>query len=260
MDIQKRVFSMLADIKDGQQKMAQYLNISSRTISAWKIRGTDPPAKCIPAIAEFLGCSIEYVLTGAENGNLQDTCFSTGFSQLNEKEKTLVLERIQAFLDLKKVHGSLSSEAIITKAPIHISSRKSEAETRETDVRLYDLPASAGLGNYLYEDSGYEMITVGADIFPPEASFGIRISGNSMEPDIPDKSVVWVKEQLKLENGQVGIFVLNDDTAYCKKLKIDENKREVHLVSFNPEYKPMKISEDDFLRTVGRVVGKPFLL
>lgn len=42
------------------------LGINTSTMTNWKNRGTDPPARYISPICEFLGVSIEYLLTGEE--------------------------------------------------------------------------------------------------------------------------------------------------------------------------------------------------
>ena len=46
--------------------LCRYLNINTSTMTNWKNRGTDPPAKYIYPICEFLGVSCEYLLTGKE--------------------------------------------------------------------------------------------------------------------------------------------------------------------------------------------------
>lgn len=48
--------------------LAKVLGIHPTTISNWKQRNTDPPSKYIIAICGFLGCSIEYLLTGEDTG------------------------------------------------------------------------------------------------------------------------------------------------------------------------------------------------
>ena len=47
-------------------------------------------------------------------------------------------------------------------------------------IPVYMQPAAAGLGNYITDDD-MEVMELPA---PPEADAGIRISGDSMEPDI----------------------------------------------------------------------------
>ena len=124
---------------------------------------------------------------------------------------------------------------------------------RYTEMPVYNEPAAAGIGNYL-QDSTYEMISFPIADIPTGVEFGIRISGKSMEPEIMDGSIVWVKPQVSLEDGEIGIFVLNGD-AFCKKLHIDYDNNVVKLLSINPEYIPITVVKSDNLRTVGKVMG-----
>ena len=60
----ERLFARLAEIVDGQKRLAEALGISPKTISAWKTRGTPPPSKYIPQIAEFIGVSVDWLVIG----------------------------------------------------------------------------------------------------------------------------------------------------------------------------------------------------
>ena len=51
--------------------------------------------------------------------------------------------------------------------------------------------------------------------FPAEADFGVRVSGNSMEPVYHDGQIVWVERCETLSIGQVGVFVY-DGEGYLK--------------------------------------------
>jgi len=120
-------------------------------------------------------------------------------------------------------------------------------------MKVYDLPASAGFGNYLESEAPCSIFEFEESLIPKQADFGIRISGDSMEPEIQDAAVVWVKEQIKIDNGDIGIFILNGD-SYCKQLEVDHETRQVRLISLNMHYHPITISEDDNLKTVGKVL------
>ncbi len=130
-------------------------------------------------------------------------------------------------------------------------SSRTEPEICENlrELPVYFLPASAGSGQFL-DDSDCENISVSNDV-PTSANFGIRIQGDSMSPRIYDGSIAWVQHQPVLQNGEVGIFILNSQ-AYCKKLEYDSNGYRLH--SFNPAYADIVITEFDELRVVGKVV------
>ena len=116
-------------------------------------------------------------------------------------------------------------------------------------IRLYDLPVSAGAGNFL-DDSSYEMIEAPSYV-PIAVDFALRISGDSMEPLLTDSQVIWVKEQDVLDTGDIGIFAYSGD-VYCKKLIADGRK--AFLRSLNPAYDDIEIKEDFGFKVLGKVV------
>ena len=108
-------------------------------------------------------------------------------------------------------------------------------------------PAAAGHGNFI-DSTDWEVVQAEA---PGYADFGIKISGDSMEPLIHNGDVVWVKKQEIIENGEIGIFMLNEN-AYCKKLQ--KKGGETFLVSLNKKYAPIKIREGDSVVVYGKVL------
>jgi len=127
--------------------------------------------------------------------------------------------------------------------------RRDKTQKQVRMIPLYDLPASAGTGQFL--DSGdYELIDV-SETVPPSATYAVRLSGDSMTPRFVDKQIVYVKQQQTVEHGECGIFLLNGN-AYCKLLSGEETPE---LVSVNPKYAPIRIKEDDVFRVMGKVVG-----
>ena len=116
-------------------------------------------------------------------------------------------------------------------------------------MRLYDIPVSAGAGNFL-DDSSYEEIEVPSYV-PVVVDFALRVSGDSMEPHILDGQVIWVKEQEVLDTGDIGIFSYSGD-VYCKKLIADGSK--AYLRSLNPVYEDIEILDDFGFKVLGKVV------
>jgi phage repressor protein C with HTH and peptisase S24 domain len=95
---------------------------------------------------------------------------------------------------------------------------------------------------------------LGSTVDVPEgADYAVRISGDSMEPLFKTADLVWVKHRKPVENGEIGLFYL-DSGAVCKKLHIDYEKGASYLVSLNPKYPPIKVTEDNFRETLGKVI------
>lgn len=129
-----------------------------------------------------------------------------------------------------------------------------DEEDTLVEFRIYDQPAAAGLGNYLDDVPPCHTELLSADMIPKGADMGIRISGDSMEPKIPDGCTALLRSSPVVESGKIGIFVLNG-SAYCKVLRVDRANREIHLVSLNKAYEDVIVTEQDSLRTLGEVLG-----
>lgn len=141
--------------------------------------------------------------------------------------------------DPKFVHERIKIAEDILFRPKVIGSNKT--------INLYELPVSAGLGNWI--DSDYiphtDFITTNEN-----ADFAVRISGDSMEPQIPSGSIVTVQKTQDLVSGKIGIFTLNGE-IYCKKFF---RKKEVYLISVNKKYRAIKVSPYDNFRINGMVL------
>jgi SOS-response transcriptional repressor LexA len=135
---------------------------------------------------------------------------------------------------------------------------KNTAAQQQTRAKTIKIPvsrelASAGRGYYL--DSGnVEMMTFSVDDVPHGTSLGVRINGDSMEPDIPDGSLVFVQSVPAIDSGEIGLFGLNGE-GYCKVLYVDHEHSKIELRSHNKKYEPIEILESDYLVTFGRVLG-----
>lgn len=117
-------------------------------------------------------------------------------------------------------------------------------------LKLYDLPVSAGTGQFLDSDRFSEM-EVGNEV-SAQADFGVRVSGDSMEPLYLNGQIIWIHKQDTLEDGDIGIFFL-DGEAFVKKYHLTQSG--VQLISLNKKYAPIIVSSGSTLHTFGKVVG-----
>ncbi len=122
------------------------------------------------------------------------------------------------------------------------------AGLRRRSIGLYDMPVSAGVGEFL-SDSVRTDITIPDDPRTAEADYALRISGDSMEPKYRSGDVLLIQTAEAVEEGELGIFVL-DGAGFFKKYGGD------HLISLNPNYPPIRLKDFDSVACCGRVVGK----
>lgn len=84
--------------------------------------------------------------------------------------------------------------------------------------------------------------------------FGLKINGNSMEPDIHDGDTVIVRKQDDAESDEIVIALVNGNDGVCKRLK--KYTDSIALISLNPSYEPMFFSQKEIDNKPVRIVGK----
>lgn len=193
--------------------------VVARTLAAWEGGDREPRVTQAIALAKALGYH-----------EVSDLFYDSDEAQLNK----LGLDRLEEY------------RSLLLRSPQF-------RETVQPVLRLlpvYLQPASAGTGQWLDDDLSEEMEV--DDSVPASAEFGVRLAGDSMSPRFADGQIVWARKTETAENGEIVLCVLNDQ-GYCKKLHRDECG--VSLISLNPKYDPISITEADEFRIMGCVVG-----
>ena len=115
-------------------------------------------------------------------------------------------------------------------------------------IKLYDTPASAGTGSYLFGDQ-YSEITIYSNSKTEDADFAVRVYGDSMMPRFENGDILLIEGADSVEYGELGIFSINGD-SYFKKYGGDR------LISLNPRYKDILLGDNDRIFCFGKVIGK----
>lgn len=146
--------------------------------------------------------------------------------------------------------------------------RPAKAKILYIEKPVSSLSASAGSGEFL-EEGSFEMVRFPAASVPEHADFGIRVSGDSMEPVYRDGQIVWVQECGRLNPGEVGIFMYDGDgyiKVYeeqepedCMRDSFIDSSGVLHmqpvLISYNEKYEPKLVSPELSFSIVGRVLN-----
>ena len=111
------------------------------------------------------------------------------------------------------------------------------------------LSAAAGTGVPADAEDTRESAFVTDNRLSRQAHSICRVNGDSMEPRFHDGDQVYVQNAESLAYGEVGIFLVNG-ALYIKEY------RKNGLYSSNRAYRMMKITADDDVRMVGRVLGR----
>ena len=84
--------------------------------------------------------------------------------------------------------------------------------------------------------------------------FGLRVKGDSMEPDIKDGDIVIVKKQDEIPgDGKTVVAIVNGDEGFCKRLA--RYAEGIGLVSNNPNYMPKFYSAKEIKSLPVRIIG-----
>ncbi len=219
----------------------------------------------VVAIARALGCSLDYLVNGDgecdhESGNRyilapDEAAMIEDFRTLDSHGKELTLLVIGK--EKERLYPRTAAHAIRTTSRIlpspEIDMLEREGEERPAAKRailLYDMPVSAGTGIDLTEEYAGELMIPNTEQ-TRDADFALRISGNSMEPKFRDGDILLVHSTEQAQQGELGIFVL-DGAGYFKKHGGDR------LLSLNPAYAPIMLSNYRDVKCVGRVIGKMY--
>lgn len=88
---------------------------------------------------------------------------------------------------------------------------------------------------------------------PSGESFYLIAKGDSMEPKIPNKSLVLIKGQPEVENGEIAAVLVNGDTeATLKRVRLLGGT--LILEPLNRDYAPYIVSEDNPARIIGKAI------
>jgi len=246
--------------KDVASRLSDYgFNVKPKTIYNWEKELSQPSIPQFIALCDILDVDdVLWRFAGIPKGPYVGLNRS---GRQKAREMIDLLFQIDAYKDITGKSGigiratARSGRDINDKIVYDLFEKDADfdhsGQSRETPrlIRLYDLPVSAGAGNFL-DDSSYEMIEAPSYV-PIAVDFALRVSGDSMEPLLQDSQVIWVKEQDVLDNGDIGIFTYSGD-VYCKKLIADGRK--AFLRSLNPLYEDIEIKEDFGFKVLGKVV------
>lgn len=306
-----RIKKLKTEKKITNEKLSEMTGIPLGTLSKLLAGINDSPKLVnMVAIAEALGCSLDYLVTGqpenTHNYTLAEEEISLieAFRMLDEYGRSLLVTVVekerdraarqaaeQALLlrDLtgsgsvgrSRRRGTTGGDAAFasaksedaryrtvsaltltpardnhTSAPVALATKNESGVVlggiKERSVRmeipLYDLPVSAGVGEFLSESSGVT-ISVPVGDRTPKDGYALRISGNSMEPKYKSGDILLVEKCASVNEGELGIFIL-DGSGYFKQYGGDR------LLSLNPDYQPILLKNYDRVECCGRVVSK----
>jgi repressor LexA len=105
----------------------------------------------------------------------------------------------------------------------------------------------------LAQENVAEYIAEPADHLPSGKLFYLRAKGRSMEPTIKDGSLVLIRAQPRVEDGEIAAVLFTDDNEATLK-RIKRAGQTVVLMPDNREYEPIIASDSNPARILGKAV------
>lgn len=230
--------------------LADLLKINKSVISNWRSRKTDPPAKYIVLICEFLGVSLSFLLSGKETDDFNNT--STRELIILESISESNLEKVVSYAEFLNYQESKEVECLETKNSIL---RKKHLQE--------DFPGKNKEVNHIGDTAAGNAIEAVEGVYFDEkvkvknkkADFVLTVRGDSMEPKIMDGSLLEVQVTSQVDNGEIAVVKYDGDVT-CKKIYTYADRIELH--SINKKYSPIiiKLSEYDLENDTFKVLGR----
>lgn len=200
-----------------QTAIANKLDVTRATLSAWETGKTVPNKKHLQELAQLLHIHPD---------NLQEEHpHLTLYKQLNKENKKKVDEL---------THDLLMKQKVVPLFSVHV---------------LDNVALSAGHGNGFWDEYETKEVFTDKEYLYDVATW---IEGQSMEPVYQDGEVVLIREGGFDYNGAVYAIAWNEQ-VYIKKVYLEKNG--YRLVSINDSYPDKFAPVEDNPKIVGKIVG-----
>ncbi|OFL40782.1 transcriptional regulator [Staphylococcus sp. HMSC075C08] len=114
---------------------------------------------------------------------------------------------------------------------------------------------SAGMPIYTEENLIDYIYFATKNLNSNKEEFGLQVSGDSMDKLFQDGDVVVVEKDSTVENGQLGVVLVNEYNGTVKRIRYNNDQIILIPESNNPSHYPQVYGKDDEVKIVGRVVA-----
>ncbi len=114
---------------------------------------------------------------------------------------------------------------------------------------------SAGMPIYTEENLIDYIYFATKNLNSKKEEFGLQVSGDSMDKLFQDGDVVVVEKDSTVENGQLGVVLVNGYNGTVKRIRYNNDQIILIPESNNPSHYPQVYGKDDEVKIVGRVVA-----
>ena len=220
-----------------QEQLANKLGIATSTLNGYEKGYREPNISVISKILAILNIDANYLYQDEmEDLHISDFIINSNEQSLIKKYRSLDGYGRKAINNLLEVEYERCNTVIEEDTPLYITKP------------YYTVGASAGNGEYLFDDLDCTAISLPDTPLNNKADLVIAVKGHSMEPTYNDGDKLLVKKQSELNIGEVGVFIINGE-SFVKELGKGK------LISHNKQYQDIYCSDYDNMITVGKVIG-----
>ncbi|CAD7359810.1 helix-turn-helix domain-containing protein [Staphylococcus schleiferi] len=143
----------------------------------------------------------------------------------------------------------------VTKADLVEDKEKQVLETLPVKKIPVLSKISAGMPIYTEENLIDYIYFATKNLNSNKEEFGLCVSGDSMDKLFQDGDIVVVEKDAIVENGQLGVVMINGYNATVKRVRYNDDQIILIPESNNPQHYPQVYGKNDEVKIVGRVVA-----
>ena len=195
-----------------QKEIADFLGVSNSAYSQYETGTREPSLEILSKLADYFGVTIDDILGRSEDE--EQPASLTNFDPANIPVK-------------------------FPKSATHPAPRL------ENETALIPTLGSvrAGYDNYAIQNvEGYIRVDEALKAAHPEA-FTLRVTGDSMEPELTHGDFVICLPDAEIRNNDVAIVCINGEIGTVKRIRFDQNG--LTLIPRNPKYKSIHYTPEE---------------
>ncbi|HGO3507957.1 TPA: S24 family peptidase [Staphylococcus aureus] len=219
---------------DLNNKYPDLMKLTKGKISKWENEKEEPRLSTAKILAEYFNVKINDLYSESNTTYKDDNDITSIYNKLTPPRQENVLNYANSQLDEQNSKGD---------NVVDINSYKQD----KTPVNVNGC-VSAGVGERLHNETLFtEMVKAPV----PPHDLALKVNGDSMEPMFKDGEIIFVEKTHNIKNGQIGIFIIEEE-AYVKKVFVEDDR--LTLVSLNKEYRDLHFYRNESVRLVGKVI------
>ncbi|EWU55641.1 phage transcriptional repressor [Staphylococcus aureus W82310] len=219
---------------DLNNKYPDLMKLTKGKISKWENEKEEPRLSTAKILAEYFNVKINDLYSESNTTYKDDNDITSIYNKLTPPRQENVLNYANEQLEEQNSKGD---------NVVDINSYKQE----KTPVNVNGC-VSAGVGERLHDETLFTEMVKGPI---PTHDLALKVNGDSMEPMFKDGEIIFVEKTHNIKNGQIGIFIIEEE-AYVKKVFVEDDR--LTLVSLNKDYDDLHFYRNESVRLIGKVI------